>query len=67
MGVRLREVRLYSQYSGKNSNDSKLTYIANSQKFVNVPDKDEVLRGCAEQKWFAFLSKAGCAYYSAMA
>ena len=35
-----------------------LTYVINSNNSVNVPDKDEVLRSCAKEKWPGFLSKA---------
>ena len=43
-----------------------LTYVNNSKNSVNVPDKDEVLRGCAKEKWPGFLSKASCTNHLAM-
>lgn len=43
-----------------------LTYVINSKNSVNVPDKDEVLRGWAKEKWPGFLSKASCTNHLAM-
>ena len=43
-----------------------LTYVINSKNSVNVPDKDEVLRGCAKEKGPVFLSKASCTNHLAM-